>query len=800
MKYVQRIPLALVILAVLLPPTVSAFTCQVMDSGSCSGANQEIIFRLSSDDNAHGGTATGSSYGRVVCCEDSYTDVGSDCSAPITESALRLSAPDNAHAETPIGASGFSNPVDVCLSADAGEPYCILADSNGPSFDGCPDSTECLATLSSLGNAHLGDCRAPTYQYWLCCRVNRRPNIDDIYPTQWPPQVVTLRGDIGFNVSASDPDDNDDIDQVRYVITDSIDSLIHSELLCSASGTGCTVVTPGMEWNHTWSSFPQISGQENSMDVGAIARAGGEWSDWRNETFNIDNTPPDAWITDPPDLPSLVGRRFNVTWDNNTYAASFELQYSDRARFQSGIDWENTVTTGNQYYELDLSGVDLGANPQYCYRIYASDAGGLIPDSWSCDPLPGDDPAASNCNCTQVDSSLPDIREINSTPMYTPSDSFDVNWVGEDAEVGVKCYQVEYMIINNRSTNFDLIQDWTRWSSINDPGQVLVLDESSGTCQYESCVSSLTEIFTVSPFNDNRTYYFRARAIDDIQYGCANVGDWSEAPEGTWIDNTEPPYVTASVEDNEGNAVNPPDGFVKANTIVTFNVASDVSEQDYSGVNETGIIYQLLRIGLGYPIGNLVPISCPDSTTCNPTESWDGEYNVTYRGYSVDKAGNRNETETSSFMVLKPFSISSTSNNIHMILGSYDIIPITVANRQDEPEPVKIKMMDDYRFARFVDVSEGVLSDGNRTLDLTLQAMQTKTFHALIYTADVGNYEMTINANSTREGNETKISDTLVIDLKVVFPEEFSGMSYASVAALTAIAAALYFMVERRKR
>ncbi len=791
--YIRQISMALLILAFLLPAAVSAFTCQVTDS--CSGTDQEIIFRLSADDNAHGGTATGSSYGRLVCCEDGYTDVGSDCSAPITEAALRLSAADNAHAEEPLGASGFSSPVDVCLSADTGEPFCSLVDSQSPTFTGdCPATTECLATLSSLGNAHLGDCIDPTYRYWLCCRVNRRPSVDEIFPTPG-----TFRGDIEFNVSADDPDDNDDVDQVLYVITDSGGSLVFSVLLCSASGPGCTLVAPTMQWNHTWATFPAIASQENNLDVGVMARAGGEWSDWRNETFSIDNTPPEAWITGPDDG-SWVGRVFNVTLAGNPYAYAYDFEYADRANFPSppGPGW-----SGNQYgltqdfYQINLSESSYitGDNPQYCYRVLAVDDGNLVqdPTDWSCS-----DPAVDDCNCSTVDTSPPWVSSIASNPMYTNRDSFDVDWLGADTGSGLKCYQIEYKVTNIKDNT--LTKDWYPWSDINDISQVLALNDETKGCEYVSCVDrdTLSEMFdqydVEGTRKDNRTYTFRARAIDNVDAGCANIGDWEVAAENTSIDKNPPPSITVTATNNLGQDV--PDGdTVMTGTTVSFSVAADPGDDDYTGVSETGVIYWMYRLGSGYLVQGPEILPPCAGNTCTVTETWEDDYNITYMAYADDRAGNRGETEKHSFAVFKPFDISTASSNIYMTLGSYDILPIVVANRQDITESVSIRMLDDYQLARFVDVSEGELMDGNRTLNLTLLAKETKTVHAVIYTYDIGDsYTLTLLANSTRSPEAAlEITDMEILDINVVFPPNFSGLSWAGVTALFAFAALLYF-------
>ncbi|UCD02621.1 MAG: hypothetical protein JSV63_02395 [Candidatus Aenigmatarchaeota archaeon] len=775
--------------------TASAqLSCSV--TSTCSDT---VIFRMSSTDNAHAELASQTNYPYLVCCSDATATLGADCSSVRNSPVVNASAVTNAHVADPFFGTYTGNP--ICISSDIGDPYCTIMGGGSP----CPaNAPTCMGKISSITNAHVGNC-ASSYTNTICCRVNRVPVVDDIFPPRWPAFKDTFRGDITFNVSASDPDILDVIDRVRYVIMNATGSVFVDRVVCSPpGGPGCDItLASGMEWNYTWGSFSfsNIAWVENDVQVEASARSGLQWSAWRNEVFNVDNTPPDAWITGPPNG-DTTGKLYNVTWDNNSYATKFILQYVEVGRF-SMMGWENTFNTNNNYQLINLETEANGL--RFCYRIQANDSYG-IEGSWSCDPATAAE-LTSDCECTYLDTYEP-AAQIESSPEYLSGDVFLVNWSGNDdpdgvPTSGIDCYDIQYRIIDNRSGN--VLLGWTDWDAINNDNALVWT--GPGTCSYVSCVDSLNENFDNAagyvppPFNgnDNHTYYFRVRAIDDA-VGCANMElvTWDESLNGTWIDTTPPPDINVFVEDRNGDPVVSPDGMILTDTDAEINVYSDLADRDYTGVNETGITYWLSSVGSGYPIAGPFTVSCPDNV-CVYTNSWSYEYNVTYRAYSRDRAGNTNTTGMFGFLVLKPLGLITTSTNLYMTLGSYDILPVTIANRQDIPESVVMSIGDDYPFSRFVDITEGDLSSDNRTLNFTLLPRESKTFHLIVFTADTNEYTMTITANSTRPGFEETINDVKILGLTVVYPQEFSGLSWIAVAALVIVAVAVYIRFGTRK-
>ncbi|MBI2109895.1 hypothetical protein HYT58_01835, partial [Candidatus Woesearchaeota archaeon] len=128
---------------------------------SCNSSN--TVLKISSISNAHAGFWNVSTYNQNVC----YTnDAGQDCSTNRSNVVLRLSGLDNAHAERKTdNTAGY---LDVCfgsLSCD----YNTDCTSLGPNY-------ECLLSISSNTNAHVGDCNA--YPLKVCCAKSASVCID----------------------------------------------------------------------------------------------------------------------------------------------------------------------------------------------------------------------------------------------------------------------------------------------------------------------------------------------------------------------------------------------------------------------------------------------------------------------------------------------------------------------------------------------------------------------------------------------------------------------------------------------
>ncbi|MFH0956848.1 MAG: hypothetical protein V1813_03225, partial [Candidatus Aenigmatarchaeota archaeon] len=178
---------------------------------------------------------------------------------------------------------------------------------------------------------------------------------------------------------------------------------------------------------------------------------------------------------------------------------------------------------------------------------------------------------------------------------------------------------------------------------------------------------------------------------------------------------------------------------------------------------------------------------------------WYKDYNVTYKGFAVDRAGNENITVSRSFLVLKPMKLDSDTDNVYMTLGSNRIVTLTISNRQAFEDTIKIVLLG-YPHAKFMNESVGVPGPGARDLNVTLLPKESKTIHVAVYTSDVGeDYQLAIIANTTRAGFESKVEDMAIIDVRVVMPHEFPGLAPWAIALIAVSAVVIYAVFSTRR-
>jgi hypothetical protein len=276
----------------------------------------------------------------------------------------------------------------------------------------------------------------------------------------------------------------------------------------------------------------------------------------------------------------------------------------------------------------------------------------------------------------------------------------------------------------------------------------------------------------------------------DTAYGYANIGGWVASAAGTSVDRS-PPVVEASItRDINGQPLGEGTGILAEET-VTFTVSADPAGDDYSGVNESGIVYWLTSLADGsveeYWVG------CGgEKTCCNITAGPWGpdEYNISFRGYARDRAGNLGYSEELNFAVLGPLGLVTAISDIMLTLGSYEYVPVRVVNRQDVGEHISMKLLD-YAFSELSYSGEREASLDRRKLNITLGPLETKLVHILVYTSDIcDDCELTLFATSTIHGD---VSALLEIPVNVVFPVEFPGLSWPAVLITLALACVLFF-------
>ena len=137
------------ILVVFLSYLISFVSAQ----NTCSSPDQ-IILRLSEEDNAHGEVWNGANgYTTEICFSGAAPSNPHSCSG--NNNVLRLAAPTNAHAEGPTGSYG----TQICY----GTLSCRITAVGGS----CNAGETFIVSLSATTNAHLAEDNS--YPYDICC-------------------------------------------------------------------------------------------------------------------------------------------------------------------------------------------------------------------------------------------------------------------------------------------------------------------------------------------------------------------------------------------------------------------------------------------------------------------------------------------------------------------------------------------------------------------------------------------------------------------------------------------------------
>ena len=128
-----------------------------------SCADDQVILRLSSSENAHGEIASNNNYPVDICYDAIFGASGTGnrvCDATGSNVIVKLSDTTNAHAEDP---QGTNYPISVCYEGLT----CRIA-STGTCFA----NESAVVELSALTNAHLALPNSGFYTYTVCCSVN----------------------------------------------------------------------------------------------------------------------------------------------------------------------------------------------------------------------------------------------------------------------------------------------------------------------------------------------------------------------------------------------------------------------------------------------------------------------------------------------------------------------------------------------------------------------------------------------------------------------------------------------------
>ena len=534
----------------------------------------------------------------------------------------------------------------------------------------------------------------------------------------------------------------------------------------------------------------------------------GGWGLASNTTvysFKVDTTPPNSSLTEPADN-QIVGPRFTTRWTGSdpivngvsSGFSSYGLQYVDPGYYAGCIItpgrlpaecWEYNSTTTGTSLNIDLSTKANGTTT--CFRIMATDKAGNT-GNWSCEPGYSQD--FSGCTCVTLDKEWPSDSQtsVKPAPKYTSTNPsvFSVNWSAVDYGAGMKCYEVSYRIINNRTGS--MVLDWTQWNQVND---LLNMPVYNGAFFSVNCTTMRDSSFRIANVNppigdrETRTYYFRVRAVDNAS-GTSNIGPYIYSENGTWIDWTRP-YVVVYAKRADGTVIGDGDE-IRDDENVVFNVTGDLAGIDYTGVNSSRVFYSVITSDTGNPVTSGTLPCTPGTSGCEfaPRNFGQGDFNATYQGFSIDRAGNQGSSVLKTILIRQIFGIYM-AGDVYLILGSYQHMPVRVVNRQEVNEEISIRILNDYRYSKFVETSDGELSLDKRTLNITMLPGETKVVDVLVYTADIGSFNMTIYANSTIPGHE-KVNDAAKIRIGVVFPAEFSELSWAAVVILFVASVLIY--------
>ncbi len=179
--------------------------CRIIDTTteSCSGIYEALVFRMSSLSDAHAELPDKTTYRYAICCrvQDDQLRVDVNPANCDQGKVASLSSETNAHVES----YDFSiYPYKLCLSATMGGK--ILCAYRGLS---CKAGETCLASASSMTNAHVGECSAYS-NYKICCvYIPPRVKVEPTIPHKDEKLKVYVGGESRVILKVTNPSSND---------------------------------------------------------------------------------------------------------------------------------------------------------------------------------------------------------------------------------------------------------------------------------------------------------------------------------------------------------------------------------------------------------------------------------------------------------------------------------------------------------------------------------------------------------------------------------------------------------------
>ncbi len=317
---------------------------------------------------------------------------------------------------------------------------------------------------------------------------------------------------------------------------------------------------PGGTWTidycGLWSDFLANSGWSLKFDD-------------NDYSFTVDKAPPTVSVGGAP-----------ANWQNTNATASVSCSDAD-----SGCDANS--------YRLHISSTSISTCPTDYDNDYSSPGTQTISShSWVCGAAKdnmGNEGFSSPVEFL-IDKTNP-VAFLDPLPAGTTQDTVIVGWNGSDTESGIDYFELQYRVT---TTDGSEIQGWTDWTTSS---------SNPGTLPF-------------SGMQNNRTYHFRVRAIDNT----GNTGSWSSV-ESITVD-TNPP--TCQI-----------DNLPFYTTSSSFNVS-------WSGYDEeSGIQYYNVQVRVG--AGSWGYLNDPDGYhTTATSDNVNGADGNTYffRCNATDVAGN----------------------------------------------------------------------------------------------------------------------------------------------------------------
>ncbi len=164
-------------------------------------------------------------------------------------------------------------------------------------------------------------------------------------------------------------------------------------------------------------------------------------------------------------------------------------------------------------------------------------------------------------------------------------------------------------------------------------------------------------------------------------------------------------------------------------------------------------------------------------------------YTFHFRSLAKDNAGNWEtksgfDTYTKIFLGMVKFAIDE---RFHVTLAQKGIITIVVRNGQLIADTIRLSL--NMQEAKFDET-------GNQNIDLDMNPQEFREAVAKIYPSSLGTFNLTVTATSA---NDPQLTDTDWVELKIVTPAEFPGLSWFAICLLLIFSVLIYLKLVSKR-